>query len=75
MYHIHHSSCISDVQNTISAVHWSPVQKHLVVTGDEKGVVVCYRYSSNDTQSFFPEPRTIFCLSCSPHDENYIAVG
>ncbi|XP_057216483.1 gem-associated protein 5 [Triplophysa rosa] len=62
-------------QNTISAVHWSPVQKHLVVTGDEKGVVVCYRYSSNDTQSFFPEPRTIFCLSCSPHEENYIAVG
>ncbi|KAA0720372.1 Gem-associated protein 5 [Triplophysa tibetana] len=62
-------------QNTISAVHWSAVQKHLVVTGDEKGVVVCFRYSSNDTQSFFPEPRTIFCLSCSPHDENYIAVG
>nr|XP_055035925.1 gem-associated protein 5 [Misgurnus anguillicaudatus] len=62
-------------QNTITAVHWSPVQKHLVVTGDEKGIVVCYRYSSNDTQSFFPEPRTIFCLSCSPHEENYIAVG
>ncbi|XP_067279669.1 gem-associated protein 5 isoform X2 [Pseudorasbora parva] len=62
-------------QNTISAVHWSPVQKLLLVTGDEKGIVVCYRFSSNDTQSFFPEPRTIFCLSCSPHEENYIAVG
>uniref|UniRef100_A0A8C1UX68 Gem (nuclear organelle) associated protein 5 n=1 Tax=Cyprinus carpio TaxID=7962 RepID=A0A8C1UX68_CYPCA len=62
-------------QSTISAVHWSPVQKLLLVTGDEKGIVVCYWFSSNDTQSFFPEPRTIFCLSCSPHEENYIAVG
>lgn len=62
-------------QNTITAVHWSPVQKLLLVTGDEKGIVVCYWFSSNDTQSFFPEPRTIFCLSCSPHDENLIAVG
>uniref|UniRef100_A0A672SYA7 Gem nuclear organelle associated protein 5 n=1 Tax=Sinocyclocheilus grahami TaxID=75366 RepID=A0A672SYA7_SINGR len=59
-------------QSTISAVHWSPVQKLLLVTGDEKGIVVCYWFSSNDTQSFFPEPRTIFCLSCSPHEENYI---
>ncbi|KAI2651116.1 Gem-associated protein 5 [Labeo rohita] len=62
-------------QSTISAVHWSPLQKLLLVTGDEKGIVVCYWFSSNDTQSFFPEPRTIFCISCSPHEENYIAVG
>ncbi|KAG1969970.1 gem-associated protein 5 isoform X1 [Pimephales promelas] len=62
-------------QSTITAVHWSPVQKLLLVTGDEKGIVVCYWVSSNDTQSFFPEPRTIFCVSCSPHEENYIAVG
>ncbi|XP_051955361.1 gem-associated protein 5 [Xyrauchen texanus] len=62
-------------QSNISAVHWSPLQKQLVITGDEKGIVVCYWCSSNDTQSFFPEPRTIFCLSCSPHEENFIAVG
>ncbi|TRY96147.1 hypothetical protein DNTS_028341 [Danionella cerebrum] len=62
-------------QNTITAVHWSPVQKLLLVTGDEKGIVVCYWYNSNETQSCFPEPRTIFCLSCSPHEENIIAVG
>ncbi|XP_030649137.1 gem-associated protein 5 [Chanos chanos] len=62
-------------QNTISAVHWSPVEKSLVVSGDEKGIVVCFWHSRNDVHSFFPEPRTIFCLSCSPHNENYVAVG
>ncbi|XP_076836153.1 gem-associated protein 5 isoform X2 [Brachyhypopomus gauderio] len=62
-------------QSTISAIHWSPVEKGLVVSGDEKGIVVCYWYGRNDTHSFFPEPRTIFCLTCSPHNENHVAVG
>ncbi|XP_066572558.1 gem-associated protein 5 isoform X1 [Amia ocellicauda] len=62
-------------QSTITALHWSPLEKDLVVSGDEKGVVVCYWHNRNDTQSFFPEPRNVFCLSCSPHNENYIAVG
>ncbi|XP_069002058.1 gem-associated protein 5 [Embiotoca jacksoni] len=62
-------------QSPVSAVHWSPVDKNLVVSGDEKGVVVCHWYHTGDTASFFPEPRTIFCLSCSPHIWNCVAVG
>uniref|UniRef100_A0AAX7TL49 Anaphase-promoting complex subunit 4 WD40 domain-containing protein n=1 Tax=Astatotilapia calliptera TaxID=8154 RepID=A0AAX7TL49_ASTCA len=62
-------------QSSVSALHWSPVDKNLVVSGDEKGVVVCHWYHTGDTTSFFPEPRTIFCLTCSPHTWNYVAVG
>ncbi|XP_061473449.1 gem-associated protein 5 isoform X2 [Rhineura floridana] len=62
-------------QNTISAVHWSPKVKELVVSGDEKGVVICYWHNRNDSQQFFPEPRTVFCLTCSPHHENLVAIG
>ncbi|GLD46335.1 gem-associated protein 5, partial [Lates japonicus] len=62
-------------QNPVSAVHWSPVDKNLVVSGDEKGIVVCHWYHTGDTASFFPEPRTIFCLTCSPHTWNVVAVG
>ncbi|KAL4660029.1 gem-associated protein 5 isoform X1 [Arapaima gigas] len=62
-------------QNTITALHWSPAEKDLVVSGDEKGIVICYWQKRSETQSFFPEPRSIFCLSCSPHNGNYMAVG
>ncbi|XP_048399577.1 gem-associated protein 5 isoform X2 [Stegostoma tigrinum] len=62
-------------QSTITAVHWSPLKKELVVSGDEKGIVICWWYNKNDTRHFFPEPRTIFCLSCSPHNEDQVAVG
>ncbi|XP_072517898.1 gem-associated protein 5 [Salminus brasiliensis] len=62
-------------QNTITSLHWSPVEKGLVVSGDEKGIVVCFWLGRNDTHSFFPEPRTIFCLACSPHNENHVAIG
>uniref|UniRef100_A0A673CB35 Gem (nuclear organelle) associated protein 5 n=1 Tax=Sphaeramia orbicularis TaxID=375764 RepID=A0A673CB35_9TELE len=62
-------------QNPVSAVHWSPVDKNLVVSGDEKGIMVCHWFHTGDTASFFPEPRTIFCLSCSPHTWSCVAVG
>nr|XP_014342172.1 PREDICTED: gem-associated protein 5 [Latimeria chalumnae] len=62
-------------QNTMTALHWSPLVKDLVVSGDEKGIVICYWSNRNETQHFFPEPRNVFCLSCSPHHEDYIAVG
>uniref|UniRef100_H2ZXR1 Gem nuclear organelle associated protein 5 n=1 Tax=Latimeria chalumnae TaxID=7897 RepID=H2ZXR1_LATCH len=61
--------------NTMTALHWSPLVKDLVVSGDEKGIVICYWSNRNETQHFFPEPRNVFCLSCSPHHEDYIAVG
>ncbi|XP_066446558.1 gem-associated protein 5 [Eleutherodactylus coqui] len=62
-------------RSTISALHWSPLVKDLLVTGDEKGIVVCFWCNRNDGQQFFPEPRTIFCLSCAPHQEDLVAVG
>ncbi|XP_060912095.1 gem-associated protein 5 [Labrus mixtus] len=62
-------------QTSVTALHWSPLDKNLVVSGDEKGVVVCHWYNTGDTSSFFPEPRTIFCLSCSPHTWSCVAVG
>uniref|UniRef100_A0A8C3G1C8 Gem nuclear organelle associated protein 5 n=1 Tax=Cyclopterus lumpus TaxID=8103 RepID=A0A8C3G1C8_CYCLU len=62
-------------QNSVAAVHWSPVDKNLVVSGDEKGIVVCHWYHTGDTASFFPEPRTIFCISCSPHTWSSVATG
>ncbi|XP_053423075.1 gem-associated protein 5 isoform X2 [Nycticebus coucang] len=62
-------------QHTISALHWSPQVKDLVVSGDEKGVVFCYWLNRNDSQHLFIEPRTIFCLTCSPHHEDFIAIG
>ncbi|XP_049896526.1 gem-associated protein 5 isoform X2 [Epinephelus moara] len=62
-------------QSPVAAVHWSPVDKNLVVSGDEKGIVVCHWYNTGDTTSFFPEPRTIFCLTCSPHNWSSVAVG
>ncbi|NXU55063.1 GEMI5 protein, partial [Turnix velox] len=62
-------------QSMISALHWSPLVKDLIVSGDEKGVVVCYWHNRSDSQQFFPEPRTIFCVTCSPHHENLVAIG
>uniref|UniRef100_UPI003AAE5D3E gem-associated protein 5 n=1 Tax=Centroberyx gerrardi TaxID=166262 RepID=UPI003AAE5D3E len=62
-------------QSSITAVHWSPLDKNLVVSGEEKGVVICHWLHTGDTASFFPEPRTLFCLSCSPHTWSHVAVG
>ncbi|XP_014685583.3 gem-associated protein 5 isoform X2 [Equus asinus] len=62
-------------QHTISALHWSPRVKDLIVSGDEKGVVFCYWLNRKDSQQLSVEPRTIFCLTCSPHDEDLVAIG
>lgn len=63
------------LKHTISALHWSPRVKDLIVSGDEKGVVFCYWLNRNDSQQLSVEPRTIFCLTCSPHDEDLVAIG
>ncbi|XP_005376269.1 PREDICTED: gem-associated protein 5 isoform X2 [Chinchilla lanigera] len=62
-------------QHTISALHWSPRVKDLIVSGDEKGVIFCYWMNRSDSQRLFVEPRTIFCLTCSPHHEDLVAIG
>ncbi|KAM9333778.1 gem-associated protein 5 [Pholidichthys leucotaenia] len=62
-------------QNPVSVVHWSPADKNLVVSGDEKGVVVCHWFNTRDAVRLFPEPRSVVCLSCSPHSWKHVAVG
>ncbi|XP_042637665.1 gem-associated protein 5 [Orycteropus afer afer] len=62
-------------QHTITALHWSPQVKDLIVSGDEKGVIFCYWLNRNDSQHLFIEPRTVFCLTCSPHHEHLVAIG
>ncbi|TUJ91749.1 Gem-associated protein 5 [Bagarius yarrelli] len=66
---------IWDVEQKLVLEEHRVHQKALLVSGDEKGVVVCHWLGRGDTRSFFPEPRTIFCLSCSPHAENCVAIG
>ncbi|KAJ3589510.1 hypothetical protein NHX12_010355 [Muraenolepis orangiensis] len=65
----------SSHQATIVGLHWSPSDHNLVVSGDEKGVVVCYWFNTGDTSSFLPLPKTLFSLSCSPHAWNILALG
>ncbi|XP_069754122.1 gem-associated protein 5 [Narcine bancroftii] len=62
-------------QAAITTLQWSPLRKELVVSGDEKGLLICWWHLKGATQIFFPEPRHIFCLSCSPHSEEQVAVG
>uniref|UniRef100_A0A8C4ZRC9 Gem nuclear organelle associated protein 5 n=1 Tax=Gadus morhua TaxID=8049 RepID=A0A8C4ZRC9_GADMO len=62
-------------QGTIVALHWSPADKNLVVSGDDKGVVVCYWFNTGDCSSFFPLPKALFSLSCSPHSWKLLALG
>ncbi|XP_051902291.1 gem-associated protein 5 [Hippocampus zosterae] len=62
-------------QSAVSALHWSPLDKNLVVSGDEKGIVACHWYNTGDTASFFPEAKSIVCLTCSPHNWSTVAVG
>ncbi|XP_054981226.1 gem-associated protein 5 isoform X1 [Sorex araneus] len=62
-------------QHTISALHWSPRVRDLVVSGDEKGVVCCYWLHRSDSQHLFIEPRAIFCLTCSPHHDHLVGLG
>ncbi|XP_077361495.1 gem-associated protein 5 [Festucalex cinctus] len=62
-------------QSAVSALHWSPLDKNLVVSGDAKGIVACHWYNTGDTASFFPEARSIVCLTCSPHNWSTVAVG
>ncbi|KAA8586502.1 hypothetical protein FQN60_000338 [Etheostoma spectabile] len=66
--------CVSS-SNDGTVRFWDADNKNLVVSGDEKGVVVCHWHNMGDTASFFPEPRTIFCLTCSPHTWSTVAVG
>ena len=62
-------------QFKVTTLHWSPVCKDLIVSGDEKGALVCWDLANNDSKLFIPETNQIFSLSCSPHDASHVAVG
>ncbi|XP_076130089.1 gem-associated protein 5 [Alosa pseudoharengus] len=62
-------------EHTITALDWSRRERTLVVTGDEKGVVMCFWHNTINVHSFMPQPRAIFCLTCSPHNDNHVAIG
>lgn len=64
--------------NKIISVHWSPVNPYLILSGDEKGFVVCWNLDKGSTDRFYPDGSSqmhLGCLTCSPHDENIVAVG
>ncbi len=60
-----------------TAVHWSPADKDLVVSGDERGTLAIWRLSASTVNLFTPEDKdaNIFCLACSPHNSGHVAVG
>ncbi|XP_068187282.1 gem-associated protein 5 [Antennarius striatus] len=62
-------------QAPVVAVHWSAADADLVASGDERGVVACHWRHTGATSSFRPEPRSITCLTCSPHTWSTVAVG
>ena len=63
------------LQCKLTAVHWSPVDKDLVVSGDEKGSVVTWSVTSNTINQIPPLGAPVFCLTCSNHDANIGAIG
>ncbi|XP_072040500.1 gem-associated protein 5-like [Amphiura filiformis] len=62
-------------QFKVTTLHWSPILKDLIVSGDEKGALVCWDLASNDSKLFIPESNQIFSLACSPHNAAHVAVG
>ena len=56
-------------------VHWSPLDTNLIVSGDDKGALVIWRLEGNNIRIFTPELGHIFCLTCSPHDRDVVAIG
>ncbi|XP_077975936.1 gem-associated protein 5-like [Styela clava] len=64
--------------NKIISVHWSPVNPSLILSGDEKGFVVCWNLDKGSTDRFYPDGSSqmhLGCLTCSPHNENIVAIG
>ncbi|XP_077983936.1 gem-associated protein 5-like [Glandiceps talaboti] len=62
-------------QHKVTVIDWSTLDKDLIVSGDEKGTIICWNHSTNEAKQFVPDLGHIFCLSCSPHDVQYLAVG
>ncbi|XP_048244264.1 gem-associated protein 5-like [Haliotis rufescens] len=65
----------SEHKDKITALSWSRSQTDLIVTGDERGTVVVWRYRTDEHQTFRHEKDLIFSLACCPHDPSLLAVG
>lgn len=54
------------------------VNPSLILSGDEKGFIVCWNLDKQKTQRYDPDGTSqlsLSCLTCSPHDDNIVAVG
>ncbi|XP_033744086.1 gem-associated protein 5-like [Pecten maximus] len=59
----------------VTAVSWSPQQEDLLLSGDDKGDIVCWQYLEGRLQTFSPENAGVMCLTCSPITAGTVAVG
>ena len=63
------------LQGKIGCVAWSSENSSMVISGDEKGQLVCFQYQENRTVCYHPESAAIMYLACSNFVETHIAVG
>ncbi|XP_013417476.1 gem-associated protein 5 [Lingula anatina] len=62
-------------KNKVTCVDWSVVKDDLVISGDDRGGLVCWNYTSGYHKRFTPEGSIIYCLTASPHDSRHVAAG
>lgn len=64
--------------NRVTAVHWSPVNSETVLSVDEKGFLVHWNLATNKKTKYQPEGanhQPLTCVTCSPFNENLVALG
>ncbi|XP_061165000.1 gem-associated protein 5-like [Saccostrea echinata] len=59
----------------IGCICWSSGNSPVVVSGDDRGQIVCWQYQENRTICYCPEAAAIVCLVCSNLNETQVAVG
>ena len=65
-------------QEKVLCVDWSPIVDDFIVSGDDSGTAVIWRYShksNSSLRSLSPEKSAITSLACSPHNERYLVLG
>ncbi|ESO89430.1 hypothetical protein LOTGIDRAFT_234283 [Lottia gigantea] len=65
----------SEHKDKITCGSWSSLQDDLIVTGDERGNIICWQYKADICQKFKQEKEYIFSIACSPHKKFHVAVG
>ncbi|XP_047143757.1 gem-associated protein 5 isoform X1 [Hydra vulgaris] len=62
-------------QVKITAISWSPLDNNVIITGDEKGVMVIWNVEENCLNVWTPISNMISCLDMSPNLHNIAAIG